>query len=101
MDWPSRSLLSRIAWLRIGVSAWLRGRQARAGAEPLWWPEFERAYWLYRDRIGRERQESRGSSTETLYRLAREGRPPLFVIVARDARGHLVNAAACDPDDYR
>lgn len=61
--------------------------------KPPWWPEFEQAFWDYRDRV-------QPSLTETLHRLTREGRSPLFVIVARDRRGHVVHASACDPDDY-
>jgi hypothetical protein len=51
MDWPKRSLWSRMAWLRIRVRFW-RARRASGGAsepcsDPVWWTEFEQAFWSH------------------------------------------------------
>jgi hypothetical protein len=38
---------------------------------------------------------------ERLHALRRRGgRPPLYVITVMDRDGHVLEAAACDPDDY-
>jgi hypothetical protein len=44
---------------------------------------------------------SRADVIETLHSLAREGdRSPLYVITAMDREGHVLDAAACDPEEY-
>lgn len=51
MDWPTRSLRSRIVWLRLRLRFWWarRGRGAGGSAdrEPVWWSEFDRAFWSH------------------------------------------------------
>jgi hypothetical protein len=53
MDWPSKSLKSRVVWLTLRCG-WWRARQRRRGIrgdrhQPAWWPEFERAFRFYVD----------------------------------------------------
>jgi hypothetical protein len=90
MDWPSRSIWSRVRWLWLGWRLWWRRRCQGPAAEPIWWPQFERAFWAY--------AASRASGikvAETLH-SSREhgGRPPLIGIVAKDRSGRLIDAAA-------
>jgi len=52
MDWPTRTLRSRIVWLGIRVHYWRQRRRRRPGPprlfdEPAWWSEFEDAFWAY------------------------------------------------------
>jgi len=51
MDWPSRSIWSRIRWLRVALTLWWE-RQRRRGrstpaTEPASWSQFEDAFWSY------------------------------------------------------
>jgi hypothetical protein len=72
MDWPSKSLRSRIAWAGFALRIrWTRRRRAVAAPR-----------------------------TEVLHSLPRHGRRPLFVLVVTDRAGRLVHAAICDPEDY-
>jgi hypothetical protein len=51
MDWPARSLKSRVIWLRLRFTSWRAQRRrplpARTSGDPVWWPEFEQAFWSY------------------------------------------------------
>jgi hypothetical protein len=51
MDWPSRSIWSRLVWLRLRLRYWWLGRRkkfaATAEGEPFWWAEFERDFWSH------------------------------------------------------
>ena len=51
MDWPTRTVWSRIVWLRLRWRFRRRDRSYTArpvvGAEPAWWNEFERAFWSH------------------------------------------------------
>ncbi len=79
MDWPERSIWSRIVW------TWMRltTRPAHAARRP------GHAALYPSDRI------------ERLHSLCRQGgRPPLFVITVMDRDGHVLDAAACDPEEY-
>jgi hypothetical protein len=70
MDWPSRSLHSRISWAALALRRWWSRRQAAGVTER-----------LYRfDRAG--------------------GRLPLFILVATDRHGHGVRVAAHDAEEY-
>jgi len=52
MDWPTRTLWSRIAWLRVRMHYFWRARRRRGSGsarrgEPAWWTEFEQAFWSH------------------------------------------------------
>lgn len=53
MDWPSRSIRSRLEWLRLGLRCWwttLRKKfVATAESDPFWWVEFEQDLWSHID----------------------------------------------------
>jgi hypothetical protein len=70
MDWPSRSLRSRIAWVRLALGRRRSRRHARGLTERL--HRFDRSG----DRL------------------------PLFVLVATDRHGHAVHVAAYDAEEY-
>jgi hypothetical protein len=86
MDWPTRTLRSRIAWFCTGVR--IRRTKRRRGTAA-WWTEFEGAFRAYVDQ-----------RTEALHRLERKGRAPLYVLVVRDRAGQVLETATCDPEDY-
>jgi hypothetical protein len=90
MDWPTKSVLRRIAWIRLGLRIRRRPRKPAAAPapEPTWWPEFEREFRAYAD-----------APTERLHTLQRPSRSPLFILTVSDASGHLLKVAACDPED--
>jgi hypothetical protein len=78
MDWPGRSVKSRIAWV------WMRFARRRAIG------------------VGEPRPRGGGPDRiERLHSLGREdGRSPLYVITVMDHDGHVLEVAACDPDEY-
>ncbi len=79
MDWPSRSIWSRITWTWVRL-AMLRDHRVRSGERP---------------------GVDASSRIERLHRLGRHGgRSPLYVITVMDWDGHLLDAAAYDPDEY-
>jgi len=51
MDWPTRTLWSRILWFRLRLhyrrARWRRGHRSAFTGEPAWWSEFEQAFWLH------------------------------------------------------
>lgn len=59
-------------------------------------------------RVGHERFRSAPAArrsraegvVETLHSLERHGRPALLVLMGRDREGHVLEATACDPEDY-
>jgi len=89
MDWPTRSIRSRITWLLLGVKR--RHQPARtvpvggvlsASLTPTAWGALD--------------------LVEHLYSIERpEGRPPLLVLAATDRGGHLASAITCDSEDYQ
>lgn len=79
MDWPSRTIWSRITltWMRLAMR-----------------PD-------YRVRSRRQPGIATSNPIERLHRLGRHGgRPPLYVITIMDRNGHLLDAAAYDPEEY-
>jgi hypothetical protein len=97
VDWPAKGLWSRIRWLAAGwqTRRGLHRRGARRDATPP--PTAERGSSL------RSAADTASPSAvrEALHRLDRgDGRLPLVVFEATDRSGHLVAAAACDPEDY-
>ena len=78
MDWPGRSIWTRIAW------TWWRLAKRRA-------PRIRSA--------GPQGDES--GRIERLHSLGRQkGRSPLYVISVMDRDGHVLEAVACDPEEY-
>jgi hypothetical protein len=51
MDWPKRSLWSRVTWLRLRLHYWRAARRRGTGTSldggPAWWSEFEHAFWSH------------------------------------------------------
>ena len=79
MDWPSRSIWSRVTWTWMRL-AMLRDHRVRSWEQP---------------------GVDASSRIERLHRLGRHGgRSPLYVITVMDPDGHLLDAAACDPEEY-
>ena len=79
MDWPSRSIWSRVTW------TWMRLATRRD----------------HRVRGCRQPGVDASNRIERLHRLRRHGgRSPLYVVTVMDRDGHLLDAAACDPDEY-
>jgi hypothetical protein len=78
MDWPTRSIVSRIRWMAIGRR--LRARRLTGAVFRRWRPRGVR---------------------ESLYALDRQGdRLPLIVFVATDRSGAVIEMCACDAEDY-
>jgi hypothetical protein len=79
MDWPGKTIWSRIAWRW----AWLRrprGQRVRSMRQP---------------------EPEPPAPIERLHCLRRKGgRTPLYVLTVTDRMGHVLEAAACDPDEY-
>jgi hypothetical protein len=79
MDWPSRSIWSQITW------TWLRlakrpGHRVRSWEQP---------------------GVDASNRIERLHSLGRHGgRSPLYAITVMDQDGYLLDAAACDPEEY-
>lgn len=79
MHWPKRSIWSRITWTWLRL-AMLRDHRVRGCEQP---------------------GVDASSRIERLHRLGRHGgRSPLYVITVMDRDGHLLDAAACDPEEY-
>jgi len=90
MDWPTRSIRSRITWLLISLKR-KRGRPVcgvpGGGVLPV---TFAPSWWRARD------------LKEHLYSIERpEGRPPLLLLTATDRVGHLASMVTCDSEDYQ
>jgi len=84
MDWPTRSISSRIKWL-LGAARTHRPRRARACSLSPRPPGTRHT----------------AETIEHLYSLQRpEGRPPLLVLTATDTEGHLTSAVTCDSEGY-
>jgi len=68
MDWPKRTLWSRIVWLRLCLHYWWarrrRGARFTPGAEPAWWSEFEHAFWSHVDSQSPTPEARRGPRPE-------------------------------------
>ena len=94
MDWPSRSIRSRLVWWRL-----TRKRQ-RARRYPA---EHDRVAELA-SAIPAERRGTDGDLvgfSTTLHTIERTGgRAPLLVLTVIDSDGHLAEAVACDSEDY-
>jgi hypothetical protein len=52
--------------------------------------------------ISSDRGDRYALVTERLHSVERRGsRPPLYIMISTDRAGHVLHAAACDPEDYR
>ena len=79
MHWPKRSIWSRITWTWLRLTM-LRDHRVRGCEQP---------------------GVDASSRIERLHRLGRHGgRSPLYVITVMDRDRHLLDAAACDPEEY-
>jgi hypothetical protein len=75
MDWPSRSVWSRIAWagvrLRLWRVRWHLDPRAPSRGEPVWWPQFENAFWAHVAALSRPSHASPSSVRVARARFAR------------------------------
>jgi hypothetical protein len=82
MDWPTRSIFSRIRWM-------VRGRRLQA-------KRLAGDVWTKPAHVPSRQEDVR----ESLHSLDRAGRLPLLVLVATDRRGEVIDMCACDAEDY-
>ena len=88
MDWPGRTPWSGIAFRWRRLRTWPRRRHPGPGLP------------APRTRCD-DATTPRAGVTETLHSFGRQGdHLPLYVLTVTDRDGRLLDAAACDPDDY-